>query len=195
MSVDSAVLRLLIEPLNLGADVRAISLDLAEEGAEGPATGAEAAAIWAAAIPALGADQPWALDFVSHLDRVRDFCRANSIGWREAAARCIVVPQPAPEMISALVARFETETFGMRVGGPLVAGETPGSGDAALENDLSSRGVDAYHDAFTRYLACGICDFENGSLTLITEKLSTGEVLRRLRPALTPLGARVERPE
>lgn len=66
-------LRLLIEPLNLGADVRAISLDLAEEGADAPPAGPEALAIWTAAVPALVADEEWTLDFVSHLDRVRDF--------------------------------------------------------------------------------------------------------------------------
>jgi len=30
---------------------------------------------------------------------------------------------------------------------------------------------------------------------LLTEKLSSGEVLRRLRPVVTDLGAKIERPE
>jgi hypothetical protein len=192
MSVQSSTLRLLIEPLNIGSDVRAVGLDLAEEGAESPATGAGADAIWAAAIPAIAAETPWALDFVSHLDRVRDFCRGKNIPFREAAARTIVVSQPAPEMMAALVARFEAETFGFRAGGPVGPADAP---DAELEGSLSSRGLDGYHAAFARYLTCGICDFGNGSLTLITEKLSSAEVLRRLRPAVTPLGARVERPQ
>jgi hypothetical protein len=55
--------------------------------------------------------------------------------------------------------------------------------------------MDAYDRAFSRYSLCGICDFENGFLTLLTEKFSSAEVLRRVRPALTALGARVERPE
>lgn len=187
--MDSPVLRLLIEPLDLGADVRAISLDLAEEGAESPAIGPEADAVWSAAIPALSGDEPWAFDFVSHLDRVQDFCRANGIEYRESAARCVVIPAPAQEQVAAIVERFETETFGFRAGKALAAA------DEELESDLSHRGIDAYHRAFSRYSLCAICDFENGSLTLLTEKLSSGEVLRRLRPVITPLGARVERPE
>jgi hypothetical protein len=188
----SPVLRLLIEPLDLGPDVRAISLDLAEEGAEDPARGPEADAVWAAAIPALAGPDSWSLDFTSHLDRLRDFCRAHAIDFREAAARSIVIPAVEQEDLLALIARFEGETFGLRTGGPL-ASDSPF--DSILENELSQRGLDAYHRAYTRYQFCGICDFENGLLTLLTEKLSSSEVLRRLRPALTPLGARVDRPE
>jgi hypothetical protein len=186
--VDSAVLRLLIEPLDLGADVRAISLDLAEEGAESPATGQDANALWAAAIPALAANEVWAFDFVSHLDRVRDFCRSHAIAHHEPASRCVVIPDPGPEKITALVARFEGETFGFRVGGQL------DTGDPSLESELSKRGMDAYQDAYSRYSLCAICDFENGSLTVLSEKVSSAEILRRLKPALSPLGARVERP-
>jgi hypothetical protein len=189
MTPDSASLRLLIEPLDLGQDLRAIGLELNEEGAEEPARGPAADAVWAAAIPALAAADPWLLDFTSHLDRLREFCRAHGIAIREAAARCIVIPQPEPSALLELIGRFETETFGFRAG-PAVE-----SGDAELENDLSSRGMDAYDRAFSRYSLCGICDFENGFLTVLTEKLSSAEVLRRVRPALTPLGARVERPE
>ncbi len=190
--MDSPVLRLLIEPLDLGPDVRAISLDLAEQGPEDPARGPEADAVWAAAIPALAGTEAWSLDFTSHLDRLRDFCRAHAIYFREAAARSIVIPAMEPEDLLALSTRFEGETFGLRVGGPLASSEPV---DAALENDLSHRGLDAYHQAFRRYSSCGICDFEHGSLTLLTERLSSSEVLRRLRPAIAPLGARVERPE
>lgn len=188
----SSVLRLLIEPLDLGPDVRAISLDLAEEGAEDPARGPEADAVWAAAIPALAAAESWSLDFTSHLDRLRDFCQAHAFDFREAAARCIAVPSIEQEDLLALITRFEGETFGLRVGGPLA---TDAPFDSPLENELSKRGLDAYHQAYARYSLCGICDFENGSLTLLTAKLSSSEVLRRLRPALTPLGARVDRPE
>jgi hypothetical protein len=188
----SPLLRLLIEPLDLGSDVRAISLDLAEEGAEDPARGPEADAVWAAAIPALAGTDPWALDFPSHLDRLRDFCSSHAIDFRDAASRSVVIPAMEPEDLLALIARFEGETFGIRVGGVLSSEEPV---DSPLENALSERGLDAYHHAYTRYSLCGICDFENGSLTLLTDKLSSSEVLRRLRPALTPLGARVDRPE
>jgi hypothetical protein len=195
-------LRLLIEPLNLGADVRAISLDLAEEGADAPAAGPQALAIWNAAVPALVADEEWALDFVSHLDRVRDFCRANNISWHEAGARCVTIAHPSAEQLELLFARFETETFGFRARKSASAGGTAAVADASkyledveLESELSKRGMDGYHGAFTRYTLCAICDFENGSIVLLTEKLSSGEVLRRLRPAVTELGAKIERPE
>ena len=194
-------LRLLIEPLNLGPDVRAISLDLAEEGAESPTVGPEALAIWNAAVPTLVADEFWTLDFVSHLDRVREFCNSKNIPWREAGARCITIAQPNAGQIESLFARFETETFGFRArktrvkGTASAADESRELEDAELENDLSKRGMDAYHGAFTRYSLCAICDFENGSIVLITEKLSSSEVLRRLRPVVTAFGALVERPE
>jgi hypothetical protein len=195
-------LRLLIEPLNLGADVRAISLDLAEEGADAPAAGPEALAIWNAAVPALVADEEWTLDFVSHLDRVRDFCRANNIPWREAGARCVTIARPNAEQLELLFARFETETFGFRARKSTADGGTAAAADASkyledaeLESELSKRGMDGYHGAFMRYTLCAICDFENGSIVLLTEKLSSGEVLRRLRPVVTELGAKIERPE
>jgi hypothetical protein len=186
--VDSAVLRLLIEPLDLGADVRAIALDLAEEGAESPASGPDADTVWAAAIPALIANENWAFDFVGHLDRVREFCKMHEIAFREPAGRCIVIPDPGPEKLAALVSRFETETFGFRAGGALP------EDDAVVENELSEHGMDAYQHAYSRYSLCAICDFENGSLTVLSDKISSAEILRRVRPALTPLGARVERP-
>jgi hypothetical protein len=195
-------LRLLIEPLNLGADVRAISLDLAKEGADAPAAGPEALAIWNAVVPALVGDEEWTLDFVSHLDRVRDFCRANNVPWREAGARCVTIAHPSVDQLDLLFARFETETFGFRARKSASAGGTAAAADASkyledaeLESELSKRGMDGYHGAFTRYTLCAICDFENGSIVLLTEKLSSGEVLRRLRPVVTELGAKIERPE
>jgi hypothetical protein len=189
MSSDSAPLRLLIDPLDIGPDVRAIGLELNEEGNEDPARGPAADAVWAAAIPALAADEPWVIDFTSHFDRLRDFCCAHGIAIREAAPRCVVLTPPEPAAFLEFVERFEAETFGFRVGAAAAAG------DADLENDLSSRALDAYDRAFKRYSLCGICDFENGFLTLLTEKFSSAEVLRRVRPALEAIGARVVRPE
>lgn len=194
-------LRLLIEPLNLGPDVRAISLDLAEEGADEPAAGPDALAIWNAAVPALVGEESWTLDFVSHLDRVREFCRAKNIPWREAGARCVTIAQPTADQLELLFARFEAETFGFRAEKTQADDTTPAPdaskylADADLESELSKRGMDGYHGAFTRYTLCAICDFENGSIVLLTEKLSSGEVLRRLRPVVTALGAKIERPE
>jgi hypothetical protein len=55
--------------------------------------------------------------------------------------------------------------------------------------------VDAYHAAFRNYLFCAVCDFENGFLTLLTEKLWTSEVLRRIKPATATLPVEVARPQ
>lgn len=184
--------RLTVEPLDLGADVRAIALELVEqtEDADNPAArGSEAAAIWASSLRALAGSEPWALDFISHLDRLRDFCRAHGVNYRDAAGRCIVIPELEFDALASLLARFEAETFGFRAGARL---ESP---DTALENDLAHRGVDAYHHAFQNYFACGVCDFENGSLTVLSMELTSSEIVRRLRSALASQPVRVDRPE
>lgn len=188
--MDSAAFHLIIEPLDLGLGVRAISLDLKEAGSADPAVGGLASAVWAVAMPALAAEAVWSLDFLGHLDRVREYCEAHAIGWRAAAKRCMVIPALPAEELLKLLMRFEAERFGIRAGASL--GEAV---DTALEHELSSHGLDAYQNAFANYLFCGICDFENGSLTLLSDKMSSSEALRRLRPALTPLGVRVERPD
>lgn len=192
----SEIFRLMVEPLDLGPDVRAISLELMEIPAtpsavaeDSPARGPEASAVWAAAIPAIAGDVPWALDFVSHLDRLREFCRVHAIDYRDAATRCVVVPELDPEPLTLLLARFESETFGFRVGA------LADSVDEPLENELSHRGVDAYHRAYKNYFTCAVCDFENGALTLLTEKLSSTELVRRLKPALADHAVAIARPE
>ena len=80
-----------MKPLDLGADVRAVGLDLveADENRE-PVRGADAARIWSRVLPATAGQEPWALDFFSHLDRVRDFCELHDIAYREANQRSIV---------------------------------------------------------------------------------------------------------
>jgi hypothetical protein len=177
-----------VEPLDLGADVKAVGLELVERESREPLRGPDAARVWGAVLAALAGAEPWALDFFSHLDRVRDFCRAHGIACREAARRCIVIAAPGPEPLVQLLGRFEGETFGVRAGGVLP------SGDAALEGDLARRGVDAYHPAFPNYLFCAECDFENGFLTLLTNRLWASEVIRRVRPALDALSVSVARP-
>ncbi|HET9401524.1 MAG TPA: hypothetical protein VFO34_11295 [Candidatus Acidoferrales bacterium] len=184
--------RLTVEPLDLGADVRAIALELVEqtEDKDDPAArGTEAAAVWAASLSALAGTEPWALDFFSRLDRLRDYCRDHGVKYRDAANRCVVVPSLEYEASKALLARFEAETFGFRAGRLLDSPDTP------LENELAHRGVDAYHHVFQNYFACGVCDFENGSLTVLSMKLTSSEIVRRLRPALTSHPVRVDRPE
>lgn len=177
-----------IESLNLGADVRAVGLELLEPESREPVIGREAAVIWAALVPALAEGQPWAIDFFAHLERVRDFCRRNTIAFREPNARAIVIPELEKAQLQPLFERFAGETFGVRAGAPLVGG------DAAVEGDLAERGVDAYHASFLRYLFCCVCDFEGGFLTILSNQLWASEVIRRARAALENLRVEVTRP-
>jgi hypothetical protein len=184
--------RLEIEALDLGADVRAIGLELAEadENRE-PARGTDAARVWARVLQASAGQEPWALDFFSHLDRVREYCDAHAIAYRQANQRSIVVPAPASAALEALLARFEGETFGTRAGAKMAASAAP---DSALEADLARRGVDAYHTAFPNYFFCAVCAFEDGSLVLLSEKLWASEVIRRVRPVVKDLEVEVQLP-
>lgn len=178
-----------VEPLDLGPDVRAVGLDLveADENRE-PVRGIDAARIWSRVLQAVPAAEAWALDFTSHLDRIRDFCNRHQIVYRDATSRSLVVPAPELSTLESLLDRFQVETFGARAGGPLT------SGDAALEGELARRGVDAYHDAFPNYFFCAVCTFEDGSLVLLTEKLWASEVIRRVRPVLKGLDVEVRLP-
>jgi len=174
--------------MDLGADVKAVGLELIKPESREPVRGPDAARAWAAVLTALAGDEPWALDFFSHADRVRDFCVRHGISSRDTGPRSLVVAPPGVESLEALFTRFEGETFGVRAGGPLA------TGDAALERDLARRGVDAYHPAYGKYLFCAVCDFENGFLTLLTNRLWASEVIRRVRPALDGLPVSISRP-
>ena len=178
-----------VEALDLGEDVRAVGLDLveADENRE-PVRGSDAARIWSRVLQATAGQEPWALDFFSHLDRVRDFCQRHRIAYRDASQRSIVIPAPEPVALVSLIERFQGETFGARAGGVL-----PGA-DSALEGELARRGVDAYHSAFPKYFFCAVCGFEDGSLVLLTEKLWASEVIRRVRPVLAKLDVEVRLP-
>ncbi|HEX4643774.1 MAG TPA: hypothetical protein VH161_09910 [Candidatus Acidoferrales bacterium] len=179
-----------VEPLDLGADVKAVGLDLVEVESREPARGIDAAKLWAATLSALPGTEPWALDFFAHLDRVREHCRLRGIAFEEkASGRALVIPAPQGEALVDLVERFAGETFGVRAGALLA------SGDPGAEGELAARGVDAYHNAYRNYLFCAVCDFENGFLTLLTEKLWTSEVLRRIKPATAELPVEVARPQ
>lgn len=181
-----------IEPLDLGAEVKSVGLDLveADENRE-PVRGADAARIWSRVLQATAGTEPWALDFFSHIERVRDFCKLHDITFREANQRSIVVPAPAPAALESLLERFETETFGVRAGALVAAGA---KGDPELEGELARRGVDAYRAAFPNYFFCGICAFEDASLVLLSEKLWASEVIRRVRPAIKGLDVEVRLP-
>src|ERR1700681_2464765 len=86
-----------VEPLDLGADVKAVGLDLMEVESREPARGGDAARIWAATLAALAGAEPWALDFFAHLDRVRGFCRLHEIPFEEKISdRCLIIPAPPP---------------------------------------------------------------------------------------------------
>lgn len=178
-----------VEPLDLGPDVRAIGIELveADENRE-PVRGTDAARIWSRVLRAAAGPDPWALDFFSHVDRVREFCGRHHIAYRETTQRSIVIPAPEPAALEDLVGRFQNETFGARAG-PLVS-----AGDAELESELAHRGVDAYHGAFPKYSFCAVCDFEEGSLVLLSEKLWASEVIRRVRPALDGIDVEVQLP-
>ncbi len=179
-----------VEPLDLGADVKAVGLDLVEIESREPARGADAARLWAATLRALPGTEPWALDFFSHLDRVRDYCRLHAVPFEEkTSGHSLVIPAPPSDVLMELIERFAGETFGVRAGALLAAG------DPDVEGELAKRGVDAYHAAFKNYLFCAVCDFENGFLTLLTEKLWTSEVLRRIKPATAALPVEVARPQ
>jgi hypothetical protein len=179
-----------VEPLDLGADIKAVGLDLVEIESREPARGADAARLWAAALGALAGAEPWVLDFFAHLDRVRDYCQLRGVAFEEkASGHSLIIPAPSGSTLAELLDRFAGETFGARAGAPLA------SGDPDVENDLARRGVDAYHATFRNYLFCAVCDFENGFLTLLTEKLWASEVLRRIKPATASLPVEVARPQ
>jgi hypothetical protein len=180
--------RLEIESLDLGPDVRAVGLELLEPETREPPAISAAAGIWAALMPALAGEQPWAIDFFAHLDRVRDFCRRQGIAFREPNSHAMVIPQPERIRLLALFKRFAGETFGIRAGAPLLGG------DASVESALAERGVDAYHSAFPHYLFCSVCDFEGGFLTVLSNQLWASEVIRRARGALEKLQVEVARP-
>jgi hypothetical protein len=185
--VDTSYL-LEISRLDLGPDVPAVLLELLAREDREPVRGAEAAGVWSRVLPAVASGEPWALDFSSHLERLREFCRRRGIPYREERGRGLVIPAAEPETLEALFQRFESETFGARAGGALAAG------DPELEGELRRRGLDAYEKAVPRYLFCAICEPESGSMTLLSDRLGAGEVARRVRPAVQTLSVEVELP-
>jgi hypothetical protein len=177
-----------VEPLDLGAEVKAVGLELIETENREPVRGKDAAMIWGTVLLALAGDEPYVVDFFSHVERVRDFCKSHSIAYRDAAERCVVVSATSPEQAQALFERFEGETFGMRCG----AAEK--LQDAALEGELSRRGLDAYQAAYKRYTFCAVCEPEDGWVTLLSESLRPSEVIRRIRPSTQAFDLHIARP-
>ena len=178
-----------VQAMDLGPGVKAVGLELIETESREPLRGAEAAAIWSETLVAMAGAEPYVLDFFSHLDRVREFCAANSIVFREGASRSLVIPQPSQELLRRVVARFESETFGLRVGAATA------NADAELENELSHRGLDAYQGAYSRYTCCAICEPSDGWVTVLSESLWPSEIIRRVRPVLQPFDVYIARPQ
>jgi len=177
-----------VQALDLGGDVKAVGLELLETESREPVRGKQAAGVWAAIFPALSAGEPYVVDFFSHVDRVRDFCKARGIEFREAAERCIVLPRPTEGMLAQLFERFAGETFALRTG--LATHEA----DVALEGELSRRGLDAYQGAYSRYTFCAVFEPEDGWVTLLSETLWPSEVIRRIRPAVQRFDIHIARP-
>ena len=178
-----------VQAMDLGADTKAVGLELIETESREPVQGDEAAAMWTAAFPALAGKETWVVDFFSHLDRVREYCRNHQVEFREAANRCLVIRQPELEKLRDLVARFTGETFGFRCG---PAAESP---DAELESELSHRWLDAYQAAYKRYTFCAICEPADGWVTVLSEALWPSEIIRRVRPALQSFDVHIARPQ
>lgn len=178
--------RLTVEPLDLGPDVRALALNLTDSADGEPIAGGEAAPLWSRALLSLAGEQPLVVDFFAHLEPVKEFCENQDIRFRETTAGGIAVTESDPDALARLLKRFERETLGARAGEPLRAG------DEQLENELRHRGLDAYHQAYPRYLFCAICEIETGSITLVSNHLWASEVSRRLRAALKEFSVSVE---
>lgn len=177
-----------VQALDLGGEVKAVGFELVETENREPVRGKEGAEIWSAILPALAGNEPYVVDFFSHIDGVREFCKMRRIEWREAAERCVVLPRPSQEHLRQIFERFEGETFGIRTG---AATQTA---DAALEADLSKRGLDAYQAAYARYTFCAICEPEDGWVTLLSKTLWPSEIIRRLRPAVQRFDVHIARP-
>ena len=177
-----------VQAMDLGNGVKAVGLELVETENREPVRGNEAAEIWSEILPALAGQEAFSVDFFSHLDRVREFCKSRKIEWREAAERCIVISSPSTEELRQLLERFEGETFGIRAGS---AAQTP---DAALEGDLSKRGLDAYQEGYARYTFCAVCEPEDGWVTVLSQTLWPSEIIRRVRPAVQKFDVHIARP-
>ena len=90
-ALDLPAFSLDVEALDLGADVKAVGLEILETESREPVRGKQATEFWTAIFPLLAAGEPFVLDFFSHLDRVREFCASRKIAFREAGPRCILI--------------------------------------------------------------------------------------------------------
>lgn len=177
-----------VQALDLGTDIKAVGLELLETESREPVRGKEAAEFWAAAFPLMTNNEPFVLDFFSHLERVREFCANRKIEFREAGSRSLVISQPSQEQLQQIFERFAEETFGLR------AGERTKGDDAALAGELSGHGVDGYQAFYKSYSFCAVCELHDGWVTVLSETLWPSEVIRRLRPAAQSFDVHIARP-
>ena len=188
-ALDLPAFSLDVQSLDLGVGVKAVSMEILETESREPVKGKQATEFWAAVFPLLAGSEPFVLDFFSHLDRIRDFCAAKQIVFRDAGPRCVVIPQPVQQELRQIFDRFETETFGFRSGARVK------EDDAALTGELSQRGLDAYQSAYERYSFCAVCEFADGWVTLLSPTLWSSEVIRRVRPAAQTFDVHIARPQ
>src|SRR5438093_833411 len=81
-----------VQALDLGSDVKAVGCELVETQNREPVRGKEGAEIWSSIFLALAGSESYVVDFFSHVDRVREFCKSRGIALREAAE----APRSAP---------------------------------------------------------------------------------------------------
>ena len=178
-----------VQSLDLGPGIKSVGLELIDTESREPVQGSPAVEIWSAVSLALTADEPFVLDFFSHITRVAQFCTEHLIPFRIGGVRCLVLPQPSLEQLRELFARFAEESFGLR------AGPATKEPDVELEGDLSSRGLEAYKEAYARYTFCAICESSDGWFTLLSDTLWSSEIIRRVRPAVQPFDVYLARPQ
>jgi hypothetical protein len=80
-ALDLPAFSLDVQALDLGAGIKAVSLEILETESREPVRGKPATDFWSAVFPLLSAGEPFVLDFFSHLDRVREFCAARQIAF------------------------------------------------------------------------------------------------------------------
>src|SRR5450432_1298671 len=103
-----------VQAMDLGAEIKAVGMELLETESREPVRGKEAATVWGAALPALAAKETLVMDFFSHLERVEEYCKTHELAYRQAAHRCMVITPSSPEDMTHMFERFEKETFGVR---------------------------------------------------------------------------------
>ena len=68
-----------VQAMDLGAGEKAVGMELLETESREPVRGRQASLIWGSALPALAAKEPLVVDFFSHLERVREFCKLREL--------------------------------------------------------------------------------------------------------------------